>query len=128
MHPAEFGNLADSTTLWNGNLPIPNDPAFDKANPDPATSWAPWRVFNIGNNQPATLMAYIEAIESAIGRTADKNFLPLQDGDVVATHADVSALQSAVGYSPKTQVVEGVRRFVDWYQAYLRENAKTAIT
>ena len=104
------------------------NPAFDKANPDPATSWAPWRVFNIGNNQPATLMAYIEAIESAIGRTADKNFLPLQDGDVVATHADVSALQSAVGYSPKTQVVEGVRRFVDWYQAYLRENAKTAIT
>jgi UDP-glucuronate 4-epimerase len=94
------------------------DPAFDKQVPDPATSWAPYRVFNIGNHQPVELMAYIEALEQALGKTAQKNFLPLQDGDVPATHADTSELQRITGFSPATPVREGVRRFVDWYRSY----------
>ncbi len=94
------------------------DPAFDKQVPDPATSWAPYRVFNIGNHQPVELMAYIEALEQALGKTAQKNFMPLQDGDVPATYADTSELKRITGFSPATPVVEGVRRFVDWYRSY----------
>jgi UDP-glucuronate 4-epimerase len=94
------------------------DPGFDKQVPDPATSWAPYRVFNIGNHQPVELMAYIEALEQALGKTATKNFLPLQDGDVPATHADTTELNRVTGFSPATPVVEGVRRFVDWYRSY----------
>ena len=95
------------------------NPAFDKQAPDPATSWAPYRVFNIGNHQPVELMAYIEALEQALGRQATKNFLPLQDGDVPATHADTAELERATGFAPKTPVAEGVRRFVDWYRSYM---------
>jgi len=95
------------------------DGAFDRQAPDPATSWAPYRVFNIGNHQPVELMAYIEALEQALGKTARKNFLPLQAGDVPATHADTAELQQATGFSPETPVVEGVRRFVDWYRSYM---------
>ena len=94
------------------------DPTFNKQVPDPATSWAPYRVFNIGNHQPVELMAYIEALEQALGKTATKNFLPLQDGDVPATHADTTELNRVTGFSPATPVVEGVRRFVDWYRSY----------
>ena len=94
------------------------DPAFDKQVPDPATSWAPYRVFNIGNHQPVELMAYIEALEQALGKTAQKNFLPLQDGDVPATYADTSELKRVTGFSPAMPVSEGVRRFVEWYRAY----------
>ncbi len=93
--------------------------AFDRQAPDPATSWAPYRVFNIGNHQPVELMAYIEALEQALGKQARKNFLPLQAGDVPATHADTAELQQATGFAPKTPVVEGVRRFVDWYRSYM---------
>ena len=94
------------------------DRAFDKRAPDPATSWAPYRVFNIGNHQPVELMAYIEALEQALGKTAQKNFLPMQDGDVPATHADTAELERATGFSPATPVAEGVRHFVDWYRSY----------
>jgi len=94
------------------------DAGFDKQVPDPASSWAPYRVFNIGNHQPVELMAYIEALEQALGKTATKNFLPLQDGDVPATHADTTELNRVTGFAPKTPVVEGVKRFVDWYRAY----------
>jgi UDP-glucuronate 4-epimerase len=94
-------------------------PDFDKQVPDPASSWAPYRVFNIGNHQPVELMSYIEALETALGKTAQKNFLPLQDGDVPATHADTSELNRVTGFSPKTSVVEGVKRFVDWYRSYM---------
>ncbi|MBI5899490.1 MAG: NAD-dependent epimerase [Rhodocyclales bacterium] len=98
--------------------PLAN-PAFDKQAPDPATSWAPYRVFNIGNHQPVELMAYIEALEQALGKTATKNFLPLQDGDVPATHADTTELNRITGFAPKTPVTEGVRRFVEWYRSYM---------
>ena len=94
------------------------DPAFDKQMPDPATSWAPYRVFNIGNHQPVELMAYIEALEQALGKVAKKNFLPLQDGDVPATYADTTELKRITGFSPAMSVTEGVRRFVEWYRAY----------
>jgi UDP-glucuronate 4-epimerase len=92
---------------------------FDKQVPDPASSWAPYRVFNIGNHQPVELMAYIEALEQALGKTAEKNFLPLQDGDVPATYADTTELNRVTGFAPKTPVVDGVKRFVDWYRSYM---------
>ena len=94
------------------------DSTYDAARPDPARSHAPYRVFNIGNSQPVPLMAFVEAIEAALGVTAEKNFLPLQDGDVPGTHADVSALAEWTGVSPSTPIRDGVQRFVDWYRAY----------
>jgi len=97
------------------------DPAFDTARPDPARSHAPYRIFNIGNNQPVPLLAFIEAIEAALGVTAEKRFLPLQDGDVPGTHADVSALTAWTGVSPGTSVRDGVQRFVAWYRSYFAQ-------
>jgi UDP-glucuronate 4-epimerase len=100
--------------------PATADPGFDSAQPDPARSNAPYRVFNIGNNNPVKLMDFIEAIEHALGRTATKNFLPLQDGDVPATFADVSELAAWTGFQPATPVRDGVARFVHWYRDYFR--------
>jgi UDP-glucuronate 4-epimerase len=100
--------------------PASADPAFDATNPDPARSNAPYRVFNIGNNDPVTLMEFIEAIEHALGRSATKNFMPLQDGDVPATYADVSELMAWTGFKPATSVASGVGRFVDWYRGYFK--------
>jgi UDP-glucuronate 4-epimerase len=94
------------------------DPAFDPLQPDPATSAAPFRVFNIGNNNPVPLMEFIEAIESALGMLAEKNFLPMQAGDVPATYADTSALDAWVGFKPGTPVRDGVSRFIAWYRKY----------
>ena len=94
------------------------DTGFDKMTPDPWSCWAPYRVFNIGNHQPVELMAYIEALEVALGKTAQKNFLPLQAGDVPATHADTAELQRVTDFVPQIAVCEGVRRFVDWYRRY----------
>lgn len=93
---------------------------FDSANPDPATSNAPYRVFNIGNSQPTPLMEYIEALEAALGLVAKKNFLPMQPGDVPATSADTVELNKWVGFRPNTAVNEGVRRFVEWYQEFYK--------
>jgi UDP-glucuronate 4-epimerase len=90
---------------------------WDSGNPDTATSDAPWRIFNIGNNSPVKLIEYIEAIEHALGKQAVKELLPLQPGDVPDTFADVSALERAVGYRPATPVREGVAKFVEWYLA-----------
>jgi UDP-glucuronate 4-epimerase len=98
--------------------PAAPEPAFDAANPDPATSWAPHRVFNIGNSNPTPLMAYIEAVESALGITAEKQYLPMQPGDVPATAADTAALEAWVGFKPNTAVKEGVARFVAWYRQF----------
>ena len=93
-------------------------PDWSSDAPDPATSNAPFRIFNIGNNAPVKLTVYIEALEDALGKTAIKEMLPLQPGDVPDTFADVSELEAAVGYKPATPVKEGVARFVDWYRAY----------
>jgi len=84
----------------------------------PATSTAPWRIYNIGNNQPVQLMRWIEHFEQSLGRKARVEMLPLQPGDVVATAADIAALERDVGFRPTTPVGEGVRRFVEWYRAY----------
>jgi len=96
------------------------DAAYDTDAPDPAVSNVPFRVFNIGNHQPVPLLDFIACIEDAIGRKADKNLLPLQDGDVPATYADVDALQQWVGFAPATDIERGVRRFVDWYRGYYK--------
>jgi len=84
----------------------------------PATSSAPYRVYNIGNSQPVTLINYIEAIEKALGITAVKNLMPMQPGDVLETSADTEALFKAIGFKPQTSVEEGVKRFVDWYRDF----------
>ena len=93
-------------------------PDFDAMNPDPASSSAPYRIYNIGNHQPVDLMAYINVLERALGRQAEKKLLPLQDGDVVSTYADTAALQTHIDYVPKTSVEDGIQRFVDWYCDY----------
>jgi UDP-glucuronate 4-epimerase len=92
--------------------------ARDSASPDPATSRAPFRIYNIGNHQPVELMHYIEVIEECLGRKAEKRFLPLQAGDVPETFADIDDLVQDVGYRPATPVEVGVRRFVDWFCEY----------
>lgn len=99
------------------------DSNWDGNAPDPATSYCPWRVYNIGNNNKEKLMRYIEVLEQCLGRTAKKNFMPMQAGDVPATYADVSALVREVGFRPDTPIEEGVRRFVDWYLRYYKLDA-----
>ena len=94
------------------------DSNWDSAEPDPSTSAAPYRVYNIGNNQPVELMYFIECIEKAIGKTAQKNMLPLQPGDVPRTYADIDALVADVGFRPATPIEVGIQRFVDWYRGY----------
>ncbi len=94
------------------------NPDWDSAHPDIGTSSAPWRVYNIGNGKPVALMTYIEELERCLGITAKKEMLPMQAGDIEATHADVGGLEKAVGYVPETSVAEGVERFVDWYRTY----------
>jgi UDP-glucuronate 4-epimerase len=98
--------------------PATANPTFDFANPDPATSSAPFRVFNIGNNQPTPLMDYIHALETALGVIAKKNFLPIQPGDVLATAANTNELDAWVGFKPNTPVLQGVAKFVEWYRSY----------
>ncbi|HEY1089769.1 MAG TPA: NAD-dependent epimerase [Burkholderiaceae bacterium] len=97
------------------------DPAYDPKSGDPARSNVPYRVFNIGNHAPIQLMEFIEAIEKAVGREAQKNFMPLQDGDVPATHADVEELAEWTGFRPAMPVPEGVAKFVAWYRDYFKQ-------
>jgi len=99
--------------------PGPN-PAWSGDCPDPGTSYAPYRIYNIGNNSPVELLTFIETIEKCIGKTAEKNFLPIQAGDVPATYADVDDLMNDVGFKPATPIGEGVKRFVAWYREYYR--------
>ncbi|MCA2984734.1 NAD-dependent epimerase [Gemmatimonas sp.] len=96
----------------------PPNTVWDSDCPDPATSKAPYRIYNIGNNNPVELMHLIGTLEQALGRTAVKNMLPMQLGDVPATYADVAALEQDVGFAPKTSIETGVARFVAWYRAY----------
>ena len=94
------------------------DPNWDSKNPDPSTSYAPFRIFNIGNNNPVKLIEYIHAIEKALGKEAILELLPLQPGDVPDTFADSSALEQMVGYKPSVSVDDGVKQFVDWYRDF----------
>jgi len=94
------------------------DPGWSADRPDPATSRAPYRIYNIGNDRPIELLRYIEILETCLGKTARKNLLPIQPGDVPATWADVDDLVRDIGYQPRTTVEEGIARFVEWYRAY----------
>jgi UDP-glucuronate 4-epimerase len=94
------------------------NPDWDSAHPDPGTSSAPYRLYNIGNNSPVMLLDYIAAIEKALGKKAKMELLPMQPGDVAATCANIDALENAVGYRPGTPVEIGVKKFVDWFQEY----------
>jgi len=98
--------------------PAPRNEQWSGDRPDPGSSKAPWRVYNIGNNSPVQLMRYIAAIEDALGKTAIKEFLPLQAGDVPDTYADVDDLVRDFDYKPQTPVEEGIKRFVEWYRGY----------
>ena len=98
-------------------LPEAN-PAWRGDNPDPGTSYAPYKIYNIGNNNPVQLLEFIEEIERALGKEAQKEFLDLQPGDVPATYADVDDLMQDVGFKPETSIATGIRRFIDWYRDY----------
>ena len=98
--------------------PATPDVNYNPAAPDPGTSSAPYRIFNIGNNQPTVLMDYIAALEASLGISARKNMLPIQPGDMHTTAADTTALQAWVGFAPSTPVRDGVARFVDWYRGF----------
>ena len=96
------------------------DPAFNAQAPDPATSSAPWRIYNIGNHRSEELLSYVRLLEDSLGRKAVIEYLPLQTGDVVATEADISRLHADVGYTPSTPIAVGIPRFVEWYREYHR--------
>ncbi len=97
--------------------PQPN-PGWDGDHPDPASSPAPYKIYNIGNNRPVQLMDFIHTMEDALGKKAIKEYLPMQPGDVVDTYADVSVLERDFGYRPKTDIATGIRKFVEWYRKY----------
>lgn len=99
-------------------LPAKPNPNWSGKKPDPGSSYAPYKVYNIGNNNPVQLMDFIEAIEKKLGKTAKKNFLPLQAGDVPETFANVDDLFRDINFQPKTSIQEGVNRFIDWYIDY----------
>jgi len=94
------------------------DPRWSGDDPDSATSYAPYKLYNIGNNNPVELMHFIEALENCLGKKAEKNLLPMQAGDVPATYADVDDLMKDVGFKPETPIETGIQRFVDWYKSY----------
>lgn len=98
-------------------LPAAN-PSWDGDRPDPGTSYIPYKIYNIGNNSPVELNTFIETIENALGRQAQKEYCDLQPGDVVATYADVEDLMSDVGFKPRTPIEKGIKQFVSWFKAY----------
>ena len=98
--------------------PAKNDSNFDKFNPDPSNSWAPFKVFNIGNSDPIPLMEYVYALEKALGKRAIIEYLPMQPGDVEATFADTSLLESYIGFKPKTNIKDGIKKFIEWYRDF----------
>jgi UDP-glucuronate 4-epimerase len=110
-------DIVEGVVRVMGRLPAPN-PAWSGDRPDPGTSYAPYKIYNIGNNQPVDLNAFIATIESVLGRTAQKEFLDMQPGDVPATYADVDDLIADVGFKPATPIREGIERFIAWYKSY----------
>lgn len=112
-------DIVEGVTRALDKVAAPN-PDWDPAAPDSATSNAPYRVYNIGNNSPVDLVRYIEVLEDKLGKKAERNLLPLQAGDVPDTYADVSDLVRDVDYKPDTSIEEGIGRFVDWYREYYK--------
>ncbi len=101
--------------LWQAARP---DPAFDRSHPDPATSDAPWRIYNLGHQQPVPLEQFVATLERCLGREAVREYLPMQPGDVLQTYAETADLAHAVGYAPSTPLDVGIERFVHWYRDY----------
>ncbi len=110
-------DIVEGIIRIQAKIPKP-DPQWNGA--DTSSSTAPYKIFNIGNNQPVKLLSFIEAIEKALGKAAVKQYLPMQDGDVPATFADIDDLQQQVGFKPATSIEQGVTRFVDWYKIYYK--------
>lgn len=108
-------------------VPAPN-PAWSGDSPDPSTSYAPYKLYNIGNNNPVELMHFIEALEACLGKKAEKNLLPIQAGDVPATYADVDDLINDVGFKPSTTIEEGIKKFVEWYREYYADTLRTIVS
>jgi len=119
-HKRDFTYIDDIVdgVLRVAEQPAEPDPSWTGDAPDPSTSNAPWRVFNIGNNEPVALMDFIAAIETALGKKASMVMRPLQPGDVPETYADIDALSRATGFKPRTSITEGVNRFVEWYKDF----------
>ncbi|WP_373893844.1 NAD-dependent epimerase [Virgibacillus sp. CBA3643] len=114
-------DIVESITRLTGRPAKPN-PDWSGANPDPGSSYAPYKVYNIGNNSPVRLMDFIEAIENKLGKTAKKNYLPLQPGDVPETYANVEDLYRDIDFQPQTTIQDGVNKFIDWYLEYYGVN------
>ena len=110
-------DIVESIARLVPKVPMP-DKNWSGLTPDPASSFAPYRVYNIGNNKPIELLQFIETIEQKVGKKAIKNFLPLQDGDVPETYANVDDLMREIDFRPATPIEEGVAKFVDWYKEY----------
>ncbi|RWP10324.1 MAG: NAD-dependent epimerase [Mesorhizobium sp.] len=119
-HSRDFTYIDDIVEgiIRASDQPASPNPEWNSFAPDPASSNAPWRMFNIGNSSPVRLLDYVEALEEALGRKANTELLPLQPGDVPDSHSDTSALKAAIDYRPSTPVTDGVQRFVDWYRGY----------
>jgi len=112
-------DIVEGVIRTSDHIAQPN-PEWNSAHPDPGTSTAPWRVYNIGNNQPVELLYMIETIEKALGKKAVKNLLPMQPGDVPATYANVDDLVQDVGFRPETSIETGIERFVEWYRGWYK--------
>ena len=112
-------DIVEGVVRVSDNIAVSNQ-GWDSDNPDPATSKAPYRLYNIGNNSPVELMYFIEQIEKNLNKKADKNYLPLQPGDVPATYANVDALIDYVDYSPSTSIESGIEKFIKWYKEYYK--------
>jgi UDP-glucuronate 4-epimerase len=112
-------DIAEGTVRVLERIATPN-PEFDTDAPDPGSSYAPYRLYNIGSHQPVELMAFIQTVESALGLEAKKNFLPMQNGDVVATFADVNALKKDFLFEPKTQLDEGISNWISWFRNWIK--------
>ena len=110
-------DIAEGTVRVMDHIAAPN-PDFNSNSPDPGSSRAQYRVYNIGNHQPVELMTFIETLEQALGRKAQKNFLPMQAGDVLATYADIEGLRQEVGFAPKTSLSDGLSRWAAWFREY----------
>lgn len=116
-------DIADGTILALDRAAQAN-PIFDSDSPDPASSSAPFRLYNIGNHNPIELMDFIQTIEKKLDQEAKKNFMPMQAGDLVATYADVTSIFDATGFESKISITEGVDKWVEWYRSYVEQNAK----
>ncbi|WP_411843779.1 NAD-dependent epimerase [Salinicoccus sp. HZC-1] len=114
-------DIVEAIARLSGQTPQP-DPAWSGNKPDPSSSNAPYKIYNIGNNAPVRLMAFIEAIENGLGKTAEKHYMPLQPGDVPETYADVEDLYRNIDFRPSTDIQTGVNHFIEWYLAYYSKN------